>query len=286
MKTKLIKLKYDAYNYLALWKYSSVLSALEKNVVLTHGTFSNKKVLNGIAEYLTSKGFTCWVFEWRNHGSSSKSEQKYNFDTIAKEDFYLVLTHLFSIENIKKVDFITHSGGGICLTMFLLENPKFKSNINSITLFGCQAFGAVTSTTSYAKVFIAKYFSKLLGYIPAYMTKSEENEPYSLMKHWFNWNLSKTFIGENGINYRSKMKEIRIPILSISGEGDTFIAPTKGCQQYLNAFENQKNRYLLCGKTNGYLENYSHSRILHSRNARKELYPIVLNWMNTATLQP
>ena len=279
MTEKLIKLNYDSDKYLALWKVTNTKSSKDKNILLTHGTFSNRKVLNGITEYFVTKGFTCWIFEWRNHGNSSKTDQNFDFETIAKQDFKIVSDYLFTTQNIKKLDCITHSGGGICLTIFLITNPNYTSKINSITLFGCQAFGAVTSTKNYLKIFIAKYISKLLGYIPANITGSEENESYFMMKQWFNWNLNKNFLGKNKFDYRAKMEEIEIPILSITGKGDTFIAPPKGCKEFLDAFKNPKNKYILCSKENGFLEDYNHSRILHSKNASKEIYAIVLNWI-------
>lgn len=279
MIEELIKLNFNKEKYIALWKITDNTSSKKKNILLTHGTFSNKKVLSGITEFLVAKGFTCWVFEWRNHGGSSKTHKKFNFETIAKEDFCIVFDYLFLSQNIKKIDCITHSGGGICLTIALIDKPVYKTKISSITLFACQAFGAADTSKKYFKIFIAKYISKLLGYIPANKVGSEEDEDYYLMKQWFNWNLKKKFFGENGIDYSNEMKEIRIPILSISGKGDAFIAPTKGCKQFLEAYNNLDNKYLLCSKEKGFLEDYNHSRILHSKNASKEIYPLVLSWI-------
>lgn len=191
---------------------------------------------------------------------------------------------MFTQQKIKEVDCITHSGGGICLSISLINNPEYSAKIKSITLFGCQAFGAAVSTKNYIKIFIAKYISKLIGYIPANKTGSEENEAYYIMKQWFNWNLNKNFIGENGFDYRDKMQTIKIPVLAISGKNDTFIAPPKGCQQFLDVFKNPNNKHIICATENGFLEDYNHSRLLHSRNARKEIYPKVLNWLQTQQL--
>jgi pimeloyl-ACP methyl ester carboxylesterase len=101
------------------------------------------------------------------------------------------------------------------------------------------------------------------------------------MKQWFNWNLKRNFKGMNNFDYLSKMKSIRIPVLSISGEGDSFIAPKEGVLAYLNAFENPKNKFLHCSLSNGFLENYNHRSILHSQNASHEIWEIVQNWIET-----
>lgn len=279
MTEELIKLFFDKEKYIALSKQTPKKNWNGQHILLTHGTLSNRKVLNGIADYLVKNNFTCWIFEWRNHGHSSKTKKAFNFETIGKEDFKLVLNHLFQIEKISKLHCITHSGGGICLSMALIHYPKYQSNINSISMFGAQAFGAGFTFQNYSKVWLAKLVCKILGFIPARKIGGEENESYYFMKQWFNWNLTGRFQGENGIDYKEKMKTISPPILSIYGKGDTFIAPPKGCELFLAAFNNDSNQSLFCSKENGFAEDYNHGRILHSRNASKEIYPVVLKWI-------
>ena len=125
MNQQLIKIKIDTENHLALWKQSSKNSQKNRNILLTHGTFSNRKVMLGISDFLVANGFTCWTFEWRNHGDSSKTNSPFNFETIAKEDFRLVFNYLTEDEQIENLHCITHSGGGICLTMFLIKHQQY-----------------------------------------------------------------------------------------------------------------------------------------------------------------
>lgn len=286
MKEELQYLRNEDESEIALWKITSPSSTKNKNILLTHGTFSNKKVLNGIVEYFTIHGYTCWVFEWRNHGNSKKFNLNFDFETIGKQDFKTVFNYLFTRHKIEKIDCITHSGGGICLTIALIYFPIFKDRINSITMFACQAFGANNSISNYLKISLSKYSSKIMGRVPARKIGGEEDESYYFMKQWFNWNLNGNFEGKTGIDYQDKMKDIKIPVLSIYGSGDTFIAPPDGCEKYLHSFQNTNNELLFCSKKNGYTEDYTHSRILHSRNSRKEIYPRVLKWIqdnNTIT---
>ena len=247
---------------------------------MTHGTFSNRKICDGIATYLTEKGFTCWIMEWRNHGKSPKTKQKFNFETIAKFDLKTTFEFLFNNQNLKNIDCLTHSGGGIVLTMFLINNPSYKSKINSITLFGVQAFGAGEKLSSRIKILSSKYLTALLGKVPSKTAGStEHSESYHTMKQWFDWNLKKNFVGENGFNYLYRMKKINVPILSICAKGDNFIAPKEGCEKFLKAFKNKKNKLLFYSKENGNLENYNHSRILKSKSSKKEIWPMVVNWI-------
>ncbi|MDX6746335.1 alpha/beta fold hydrolase [Polaribacter sp. PL03] len=279
MKEQLYHIKTEDNQRIALWKLNSE-KILDKHIFLTHGTFSNRKICDGIASYLTEKGFTCWIMEWRNHGKSSKSEEKFNFETIAKYDIKSVFDFLFNNQNLKNIDCLTHSGGGIILTMFLIKNPNYNLKINSITLFGVQAFGAAETLSNRIKILLSKYLTALLGKVPSKTAGStEHSESYYTMKQWFDWNLNKNFIGENGFDYLKQMNNINIPILSICAKGDNFIAPKEGCEKYLKAFENEENKLLFYSKENGNLENYNHSRILKSQSSKKEIWPTVENWI-------
>ena len=229
---------------IALWKLNSEKKS-DKHIFLTHGTFSNRKICDGISLFLVEKGFTCWIMEWRNHGESSKTQQEFNFETIAKYDIKSTFDFLFNKENLKNIDCLTHSGGGIVLTMFLINNPSYNLKINSITLFGVQAFGAAIELSNRIKIISSKYLSALLGEVPSKTAGStEHSESYYTMKQWFNWNLNKNFIGENGFNYLKRMNRVNVPILSICAKGDNFIAPKKGCKKFLNAFQNKENKLL------------------------------------------
>jgi predicted alpha/beta hydrolase len=218
--------------------------------------------------------------EWRNHGESSHSTQKFDFETIANYDLDSTLDFLFNNQNIARLDCVLHSGGGLALTMLLVKKESYRSNIDSITLFGVQAFGAGIKIGSRFKIFVGKYLSALVGEVPAKVVGStEHSEGYYMMKQWFDWNLKRNFKGRDGFDYKSRMHEIHIPILSICAEGDSFIAPKTGCEKFLNAFENDQTRLVYLSEKNGNLENYNHSRILKSQNSKKEVWPLVAEWI-------
>lgn len=280
MKEELIKIQTEGEGYIALWKITPNENISNKNVLLTHGTFSNRKVMKGITEYLVKNEFTCWIFEWINHGSSSRLKEKFNFESIGKKDFKLVFQYLFNECQIKQIDCIAYSGGGICLTIALINHPQYQNKIKSITMFGCQAFGTAHTKWNYIKLLMGKYLSKLYGSIPATLIGGEENEPYFMMKQWFDWNLKKQFIGDDGIDYRAKMSIVKTPVLSIYGAGDKFIAPPEGCELFILSFNNELNKTLFCSKSTGFSEDYNHSRLIYSRSARNEIYPDVLDWIN------
>jgi predicted alpha/beta hydrolase len=279
-KEELIKIATADLEKIAVWKIYDDERINNLNIFLTHGTFSNRKICIGIAKYFASIGYTCWIMEWRNHGESSKTTKKFNFETIALFDIKAVLEYLFEELKISELDCITHSGGGICLTICLLQNEKLISKINSISIFSCQSFGACHNFKNTFKIFLSKYISLILGYIPAKkIGLGPHNESYYMMKQWFNWNLQKNFKGDSPIDYLDQMKIIKIPILSICGEADKFLSPKEGVLDFINAFSNEKNNFINCSISKGFMEDYNHSSIIYSKNASTEVWPIIKDWI-------
>lgn len=273
----------------ALWEISKRKNALIKKeaIFLSHGAFSDKTICMGIADYLVNHGYICFILEWRGHGTSPETDIPFNFETVALYEYKAAFHYIYHHFNIASLHCVTHSGGGLCLTMFLINYPEYLKNIQSITFVACQAFGAVNNSFDFIKLFSAKLVVKGLGQIPANKFKlGIVNETYYTMKPWFNWNLKKNFISEfKNIDYKKHMSSIGIPIYSISGTGDKFIAPVYGCYKYLQAFENKNNIFREFGISKNNLEDYSHSRIVLSQNAAKEVWPTILQWIDKHSQQ-
>ena len=265
-----------------------------QNILMIHGTFSDKRVSLGVAGYLARLGHTCYIMEWRGHGDSSIPSDKFNFETIAFYDIAATFQYLFDELKVDNLHAVTHSGGGICLTMFLTQNQHYIAKINSITMVACQAYGAVLNTQSYAKITLLKTMTRLLGYVPAKRFKlGPINESYHTMSQWYNWNLGKHFQSslakhdsdhqessvDETFDYRQLMPSITIPIYAISAKGDHFIAPPSGCQLFLNDFNNSTNVFCEFAIKNGHLEDYNHSRIILSSNAAKEVWSTIAAWI-------
>ncbi len=274
-------LKTSDNHKIALWKIWDDTQKSKETILCIHGTFSNKSIFKGLAKFLTEKGYVLYIMEWRNHGKSSGTNLKYNFETIGLIDIKTIFEYLFEAQVNEFIHCITHSGGGICLTMFLAANSQYVNRVRSISMFACQAFGATNYPLNGFRIFISKYLTALLGYIPSKLLGlGPHDESYYTMKQWFDWNLKRNFKSSiNDLDYRNEMNKISSLIYSISGGGDNFIAPSHGCKLFLETFENPQNVFKEFSLSNGDLEDYDHSRIILSRNAAAEIWPSVLNWI-------
>jgi len=263
---------------IALWKNSRVENT--SNILMVHGTFSDRKVFSLAVNYFNERGYNCWVMEWRNHGASQRVKSNFDFETVAHYDLKAVVEHLIHREQIKYFHAVTHSGGGICLTMLLCRNPEYQNNVMSATMFACQAFSASLSKMHFARLVVAKTLTKLIGFIPGKKMKlGNHNESYHTMKQWFNWNLSKQFAGQFSEDYQTVMRSIHIPIYAVASEADKFIAPKKACLIFMRQFSNSDNMYHCFSVKHNNLEDYGHARVIYSRNAVKEIFPTVMYWI-------
>ena len=279
---------------IAVWKiYNSVKSSAivkGQNVLLTHGTFSDKRVCLGIANYLANCGHNCYIMEWRGHGNSSVPKQKFNFETVALYDIDATLHYLLAELQLDNIHCVTHSGGGICLTMCLIQNEHYVNKISSISMVACQAYGAVINPKSYLKITSIKAITRLLNYVPAKRFKlGIVNESYHMMSQWFNWNLQQNFKSSlaqedshynKNFDYRQLMSKVTTPIYGISAQGDNVIAPPRGCEIFFSDFDNSANSFRKFSVANGDLENYNHSRVILSSNAAKEVWPTIAAWID------
>ena len=251
-----------------------------RNVFLTHGTFSDKRICLGIAKPLAQLGYTCWILEWRGHGSSAPSHVAYNFDTVARYDVMAALTYLQHQQGIPRLHCVTHSGGGLVLTMCLARHPALAPLVDKAVLFACQALHAAPSRPRKWLLRGLSLASRIHGSIPGRrLGLGIQNEPHALMEQWFDWNISERFMGEDGFDYLENMRLLTLPVLSLSGSADTLIAPPAACRKYLQSFGGGRNHSIECGRANGFSADYAHASVLHSRAAMNEIWPIVFHWL-------
>ena len=258
----------------------------KRHVFMTHGTFSDRRICAGLARYLAGFGFCCWILEWRGHGASGATQNPFDFETVGLEDITTALNYLIHSQGISPLDCVTHSGGGIALTMALLHDPALQQHIRSMSLMACQTSMAAPSGLARLRLRLVAGMSLMLGRTPGRALKiGPHDESHYTMRQWFNWNLQRNFVGRNGTDYLAAMNSLTMPVMALAGQGDKVIAPPSGCRHFLQAFGGHANQFKLLGP------NFGHASLMSSRAARSEIWPVVLNWLTDSpgqkeTLKP
>lgn len=252
----------------------SVLFRSGRHVFMTHGTFSDRRICMGLARHLAARGACCWVLEWRGHGHSAAAPAPFDFETIGRQDVPAALRYLVHTRGIRHLAAVTHSGGGIALTIALQHAPALQAHVDRAALFACQTSWAAPSGMARLQLRLASWGSRLLGRIPGRaLHLGPHDEAHHTMRQWFGWNLSGRFHGRNGTDFLAGMRLLRLPVMAIAGEGDHHIAPPAACRRFLEAFGGPAKRFLLAGPT------FGHASVLSSRASRSDIWPAVCAWL-------
>ncbi|WP_371231000.1 alpha/beta fold hydrolase [Pseudomonas sp. QE6] len=250
-------------------------------VVLTHGTFSNHRSCLGLANYLGSRGFACWLFDWRGHGDSGRNGFIHSFDDVADQDVPAILDAVSQRSGHTALHWIGHSGGGLIVSMWAARNPELaKPRLRSTVLIGSQATAAGASLQHRLAILGFDWMLRWRRVAPSRPKNvGPEAESARLMRQWCQWNLRRRFDSLAGFDYLAGLADVELPVLGVAGSGDTFIAPVAGCEALVKAFGGRDAALELFGLATGAREDYSHNRLLLSRNASLEIWPRIAQWL-------
>ncbi|MBB4865068.1 oxygen-independent coproporphyrinogen-3 oxidase [Pseudomonas nitritireducens] len=250
-------------------------------VVLTHGTFSNHRSCLGLASYLGSQGFACWLFDWRGHGDSGRNDFRHSFDDVAEQDVPAILDAVRQRSGHAALHWIGHSGGGLIVSMWAARHPELaQQKLRSLVLIGSQATAAGASLRHWLALQAFDWMLRWRRIAPS-RAKSvgPEAESARLMRQWCQWNFRRRFDSLDGFDYLAGLSAVALPVLGVAGSGDTFIAPVAGCEALVKAFAGDQAELEVFGLAGGAREDYSHNRLLLSRNASLEIWPRIAQWL-------
>lgn len=248
-------------------------------VVLAHGMFSNYRACRGLALYLASLNFDCWLLDNQGHGFSEVPKPPVDFETMCLEDTGAVLDFLRA-ESDLPLWWVGHSGGGLAIAMFLARNPERQPQLSGMVTLASQATDAGLQRRRRVSLRLIRLLIKLLGVAPGKaLGLGPENESAPVIDQWLRWSVSRRWNGTDGFDYTDKLGVITLPSLSIAAIADRFIAPESGCRKMHSLLGGEDKTYMVFGKRYGHLEDYTHARLISSRNASIDVWPAVGQWI-------
>ena len=252
----------------------------EVPVLLTHGTLSNANVCTRLAAYLAAHGFDCWILEWRGHGQSAVGNARPDFQYLADVDVTAGLTAVRRGTGKSQVFLIGHSGGGLVFLMHLARRLESRSAVRGVVTIASQATEAGKTWRDKTKIMGFAMVNNLLGHLPGpLLGMGPENEWRGVMNQWFRWNWTRRWVAGDGFDYAKAVGQLDVPVLCLAGAGDRFIAPVRGCERLYEVVGSRDKRFVVCGKASGFVEDYDHTRVIASRAAGQEIWPLVEGWL-------
>ena len=120
----------------------------------------------------------------------------------------------------------------------------------------------------------------LLGYSAGRAWRlGPEDERKGVFDAWFRCNRTRRWIGSDGFDYVAALRQLTVPTWCLAGAGDHAIAPVEGCQRVYEAIGSPSKRWTVCGKTEGFSEDFGHARLIASRTAQREIWPRIKDWL-------
>ncbi|MEE8360108.1 MAG: alpha/beta hydrolase [Candidatus Omnitrophota bacterium] len=86
-------------------------------------------------------------------------------------------------------------------------------------------------------------------------------------------------------DYTANLDKITIPVMVMAGGRDGFVDQDAviGCYHAVSSLD---RRIVIFSKENGYSADYGHSDVLLGKMSEKEVYPVMLNWLDERTAKP
>jgi oxygen-independent coproporphyrinogen-3 oxidase len=264
---------------LCLHEVPASVEEVAGNVLLAHGMYSNYRACRGLAQYLARMGYHCWLLDSQGHGFSDAAAQPVDFETQCLEDSEAALDFIES-QSSQQWWWVGHSGGGLAMAMYLARNPARQALLQGMVTMASQATDAGLHRSRRMTLRIIRLVINVLGVAPGKrLGLGPENESVRVMDQWLRWSLTGRWTGTDSFDYLAGLHNIQLPSLSLAAAADRFIAPASGCLRLHQHLGGTDKTYVLFGKADGYLEDYTHARLVSSRNASVDVWPLVGQWI-------
>lgn len=297
---------------IALGRYFPSERKFKHPVVLAHGLGTNRFALDfderySLAQYLARRGFETWVLELRGRGVAGRGFDS-SFDEQAEHDVKAALKTVLSAQSEPEgVLWVGHSKGALLAYAHLGRHADapiraivaLGSPVSFASHAGVRQFVSLLKPVMRLPVIPLRLLTRPvvpLGLPPdpigRYLVNPKNMDPKvvhqaiahvssdllgGVARQFTRWLEHDTFDANDAFDYRKGMKNVRVPVLLLSGEKD-LLAPPDSVEhaQTLLGGPVEKKRL---GKRHGQVEDYGHGDLSLGERAPEEVFPLVAEFL-------
>ncbi len=265
-------------------------------IFMFHGSMEDGKIFytlkeKGLAPFLAKVGYDVYVVDKRGRGKSTPSisrKSKYSQKEVLTEDIPAFLKKIEELNSNKQI-WITHSWGGVLVNAYLTRNPQYIEKVDKIIHFASKRRIATVNKQRFFQIILMWGFSfKVLSYLYGYLPSKEikvgsENEPINEYLDTTIWVRKKKWKGiYDKFNYTEKLKTLKLPkSLYVSAMDDLILGNPKDVRIFMNESGIGEKEEMILSEKNGNLHNYDHINLLTHKDAPKDHFIKIVDWLKS-----
>jgi len=256
-------------------------------IVLVHGSFTNRRFWLspkgwGLSAYLVKQGFDVWMPEMRGHGLSPQNND-YRSNSVyhyAKYDLPAINSFIYE-QTGHSPHWLGHSLGGLTIAASLAAGWLKQDQVASAVLMACQVSKAHWAIKLPMINGICRlWFARKRFLSPKGLNNGTEMEPSGIVTEHLYWHrLFGGWKAKDGTDYWNGLKSVKIPVMGIGSDGDKG-DPSRYCELLFNHFASSKTRYICLSGRNEKSRLFGHVDMVVSREAEKEVWPLISRWVS------
>lgn len=268
-----------------------------------------------LARYLAAAGFDAWLIELRGSGLSRDSDGsrglgRITFDDYVDQDIPAAIDTVLKETGYERLQWVGHSMGGMLLYAHL-SSRKDPAIASAVTVASPVDFGVMAHKARHMLglrpllrlrwvplgyllrallplIALSRRAALRLGLVPENVSTKERTEilvnviegfgPAGVLEQFGNWVEEGVYRSRDGRRAYDSLANLHCPLLVIAADCD-YIAPPDSVRPASESASAGERVYRLFGKQAGDDREYGHGDIVISDAARKNVFPVITDWL-------
>ncbi|NOU50087.1 alpha/beta fold hydrolase [Pseudoalteromonas sp. JBTF-M23] len=263
-------------------------------VFFMHGAVENGKIFytqsnKGLAPFLASQGYRCYVADLRGRGQSLpeiSAHSNYGQTEAIMEDIPAMLDYISKHSGGFARFWVAHSWGGVLMNSYFARFPEAIEKVDACAYFGSKRSLHNRHISKYLQANLIWYglaplYTKKHGFLPAKsLNWGSDNETKKSHLQGMNWAKRQPWIdSDDDFNYAAALKEMKLPpTLHIAGVKDKALAQPVDIKKFMQESGEGVQELRVYGRKHGHQHNYGHIDMLTHKQAHHDQFKDLLDW--------